>query len=233
MVRLGKARPSLPRRTLLISGVAGLASVALPYRCLAGTAFVSPSEFANRRFSIFYKGDRIGAHTVATTPETGETHVSTEIAIAVKALFFTVLSYTHSSEEHWRNGKLVFLKSETVEHGEKIYVDGTSTLYGFRVVSRGGPFIASADVMTSNSMWNPAILEQDTLIDAQHGGIIGVSARKLADEQILVLDHQMTATRYRFITPYIAGSVWYDDTGHWVHGEFEHDGAMIEYRLEA
>jgi len=223
----------ISRRNLLLAGAAGLASLAAPHRGFAKMAFDAPGEFANRRFAVFYKGDRIGAHTVVTSPETGETRVNTEIAIAVKALFFTMLSYTHSSEERWRNGKLVFLKSETVEHGEKIYVDGTSAIHGFRVVSLGGPFIASADALTSNGMWNPAILQQDTLIDAQHGGIIGVSARKQADEQILVLDRQITAARYRFITPYLAGSIWYDDSGHWVHGEFEHDGAMIDYRLEA
>jgi hypothetical protein len=82
-------------------------------------------------------------------------------------------------------------------------------------------------------MWNPLILEQDTLIDAQHGGIIGVSVRRLADERIPILDRQITAARYRFITPYIAGSVWYDDSDRWVRGEFERDGHLIEYRLEA
>jgi hypothetical protein len=35
-------------------------------------------------------------------------------------------------------------KSETVEHGETRYVQGAATPDGFRVVSKGGPFIASA-----------------------------------------------------------------------------------------
>jgi hypothetical protein len=40
------------------------------------------------------------------------------------------------------------------------------------------------------------------------------------------------ATRYRFITPYLAGSIWYDEQDRWVHGEFERDGARIVYRLD-
>jgi hypothetical protein len=170
---------------------------------------------------------------VATTPVPGEIRINTEIVLAVKALFFTVFSFSHSSEELWRNERLVFLKSETVEHGEKLYVEGASIPQGFRVVGRAGPFIASANALTSNCLWSPAILEQETVIDAQHGGVMGLSVRKLADEGILVLGRQVRATRYRFITPYLAGSIWYDDTNRWVHGEFERDGALIEYRLEA
>jgi hypothetical protein len=229
----GNDRRLFSRRALLISGALGLVGGALPRCAAAKTPFIMPSEAANRRFSVFYKGDKIGAHTVVTTPETGETRVITEIVLEVKALFFTIFYFSHSSEERWRNERLIFLKSETVEHGETLSVEGASVAQGFRVVSKGGPFIAPADALTSNSLWSPAILEQETVIDAQHGGIVGVSVRKLADEPILVLGREISATRYRFITPYLAGSIWYDDANRWVHGEFERDGAMIEYRLEA
>jgi Domain of unknown function (DUF6134) len=233
IIRSPKDRRSVSRRALLISGVIGLTGVGLPHRGPAKTAFVVRNESANRRFSVFYKGDKIGTHTVLATPETGEIRVNTEIVLEVKAFFFTMFAFSHRSEERWRNNRLAFLKSETVERGEKLFVEGASVPQGFRVVSKGGPFIASADALTSNSLWSPAILDQETVIDAQHGGIIGVSVRKLADEQIVVLGRQVATTRYRFITPYLAGSIWYDDAGRWVHGEFERDGAMIAYRLEA
>jgi hypothetical protein len=100
------------------------------------------------------------------------------------------------------------------------------------VVSKGGPFIASAATLTSNSLWTPAVLEQETVVDAQHGGIIGVSARKLADEQIVIAGRQVRATRYTLITPYLAGSIWYDEENLWVRGEFERDGAKIQYELD-
>jgi uncharacterized protein DUF6134 len=215
---------------LLMSGIATLVS-GLP--TLAAPASVLPGESANRRFSVFYKGDKIGTHTVVTTPETGQTRVTTEINLVVKAMFFTMFSFSHRSEEGWRDGRLMSLKSDTVEHGERLSVEGRAVSQGFRVVSKDGPFIAPAGALTSNNLWTPAVLTQDTLVDAQHGGIIGVSARKLADERMTILGRQVVATRYRFITPYLAGSVWYDDASRWVHGEFERDGAKIEYRLDA
>lgn len=233
MTHFAQTRASLARRALLISGVVGLASVVLPRVGTAQTRFALPSDSANRRFSVFYKGDKIGTHTVSNAPDGRETRVNTEIALVVKAMFFTMFSYSHSSEERWRDGELVSLKSTTVEHGETVEVAGAAVAQGFRVVSNGSQFFASRSALTSNSLWSPAILDQATVIDAQHGGVIGISTRKLADEQIVVLGRQVETARYRFITPYLAGSIWYDGAGRWVNGEFERDGAMINYQLEA
>ena len=220
------------RRTLLLSALAGATVCALPRFASAAMPVALPGETAIRRFSVLYKGDRIGAHLVSFSAATGQTRVTTEIDLVVKAFFFTVFAYSHRSEEIWRDGRLMSLTSKTVEDDETLYVTGAATPRGFRVVNKAGPFIAASDALTSNSLWTPAVLEQDTLIDAQHGGVIGVSVRKLADEQISVVGRQILATRYSFITPYLAGSIWYDESSRWVHGEFERDGAMIEYRLD-
>jgi hypothetical protein len=223
---------SVPRRALLRAAFAGAVSCAFPRLAYAATAIVSPAAASDRRFSVLYKGNRIGAHTVLHSSATGETRVNTEIHLLVKVAFFTVFAFSHRSEEIWRDGRLMSLSSETVEHGETLHVQGAATPEGFRVVSKGGPFIASAETLTSNSLWTPAVLEQETLVNAQHGGVIGVSARKFADEEIVIGSRQVRVTRYTFITPYLAGSIWYDEENLWVHGEFERDGSKIQYQLD-
>ncbi len=228
----GREKSSVPRRAVLMAGCAGAVGCALPRLARAATAIVLPAASGNRRFSVLYKGDKIGAHTVLYSSATGETRIDTEIHLLVKVAFFTVYAFSHRSTETWRAGRLMSLNGETVEHGETLLVAGATTPHGFRVVSKGGPFIASAATLTSNSLWTPAVLEQATVVDAQHGGIIGVSARKLADEQIMVAGRQVRTTRYAFITPYIAGSIWYDEESLWVHGEFERDGSTIQYQLD-
>jgi hypothetical protein len=215
----------------MVSVLAATAVYALPR--FAWSSTVVPGRTANQRFSVLYKGDRIGAHTVFHSAATGQTRITTEIDLVVKALFFTVYAFTHRSEETWRDGRLMSLSSRTIEHGETIGVEGVATPHGFRVVSKAGPFIAAPGALTSNNLWTPAVLRQDTLIDAQYGGVIGLSVSKLADEQMTLAGRQLRTTRYRFITPYIAGSIWYDDGGRWVQGEFERDGAHILYRLDA
>ena len=215
-----------------MSAIAGTAGCALPGFACVSAAIVVPTSTANRRFSVFYAGERIGAHTITYCAATGETRIATEIELAVKALFFTVFAYSHRSEEIWRGGRLMSLDSRTVEDGETLDVSGAATPRGFRVVGKGGPFIASAATLTSNSLWTPAVLGQATVVDAQHGGVIGVSARRIGSEQIAVGGRPVRATRHSFITPYLAGSIWYDEGNLWVRGDFEREGSKILYRLD-
>ena len=228
----GQGRESIGRRALLMGGFAGAISCVFPPVAHAAAALVLPTSAANRRFSVLYKGFRIGTHTVSYSSATGETRVNTDINLQVKVAFVTAYSFSHRSEETWRAGRLMSLNSQTVEHGEPLHVEGAATPQGFRVVSKGGPFIAPAATLTSNSLWTPAMLEQTTVIDAQRGGVIGVSARRIADEPVTTAGGQVQATRYSFITPYYAGSVWYDKTNLWVRGEFERDGSTVQYQLE-
>ena len=85
---------------------------------------------------------------------------------------------------------------------------------------------------TGHSSDGQPLCIKDTLVDAQHGGIIGVSARKFSDEDMVIGDREVRATRYTFITPYLAGSIWYDEENLWVSGEFERDGSKIQYQLD-
>ena len=191
-----------------------------------------PTATANRRFSVLYKGIRIGTHAISYSSATGETRVNTDIHLEVKLAFVTAYAFSHRSEETWRAGRLTLLTGETAEHGETLHVEGAATPQGFRVVSKSGPFIASAATLTSNSLWTPAMLEQATGVDAQRGGIIGVSARRVSDEQIVIAGGTVQATRYTFVTPYYAGAVWYDKANLWVGAEFERDGSKVQYQLE-
>ena len=229
----GRERTSIPRRALLIGGFAWAASCAFPPVACAATPIALPTPAGDRRFSVRYKGIKIGAHTVSYSSVTGETRVATDIDLSVKVAFLSVFAFSHRSQETWRAGRLMSLNSETVEHGDTLHVEGAATPQGFRVVSKAGPVIASAATLTSNSLWTPAMLEQATVVDAQRGGIIGVSARKFGDEQIVIAGRPVGATRYTLITPYFAGTVWYDKTNVWVRGEFERDGSKVEYQLEA
>src|SRR5271155_2101270 len=94
-----KEGTSIPRRALLMGGFAGAVNCAFPRVADAATAIVLPTAAADRRFSVSYKGNRIGAHTVTYSSGTSATRVNTEIHLLVKIAFFTVFAFTHRSEE--------------------------------------------------------------------------------------------------------------------------------------
>ena len=56
-----------------------------------------PAAAGNRRFSVLYKGDRIGAHTVSFMPQTEGMLIGTEIQLLVKVAFFTAFAFRHRS----------------------------------------------------------------------------------------------------------------------------------------
>jgi hypothetical protein len=223
---------SIRRRVFIINGFAAAIVCSVPPVARAATALALPTPTANRRFSVLYKGHKIGTHAVSYSLGTGEMLVETEIHLEAKLVFFPAYAFSHRSEETWRAGRLMSLNSETVEQGEGLRVEGVATPRGFRVLSESGRFIASATTLTSDDLWTPAMLEQAEVVDARRGGVIGLKARKVADEPLVIAGDRVRATRYKFITPDYAGSIWYDQANLWVHGEFERDGSKVQYQLE-
>lgn len=223
----------LPRRAVLMSAAAAAVTSTIPRSLLAAPPTALPnSDSANRRFSLLYRSDTIGRHIVRSVPAVEGVRVNTEVEMTVKRFFLTVFSYSHRSMESWRDGRLVALESETTEGGETFRVAGAAVPTGFRVIGNDGPFIAPSAALTSNCMWNSAILQQEIVIDAQHGGVVGLSVRRLDDEKLLIAGRPVGAVRFRFITPDLAGTIWYDDAGRWVRAELERHGAKLEYRLD-
>jgi Domain of unknown function (DUF6134) len=129
---------SLPRRTLLMSLAAAAVTSAIPGRLLATSVLTGSGDAADRRFSLVYKSHTIGRHVVRSAPVIEDVSVSTEVEVSVKRLFLTVFSYSHRSEERWRDRRLVALKSQTTERGETFSVDGAVGVRGFRVVGKEG-----------------------------------------------------------------------------------------------
>jgi hypothetical protein len=72
-------RISIQRRAFVIGGFAAAAGCTVPPVAHAATALVLPTAAANRRFSILYKGCRIGTHAVSYSSATGEMLVKTEL----------------------------------------------------------------------------------------------------------------------------------------------------------
>ena len=149
-------RTFIQRRAFVIGGFAAVVGCYVPPVAYAATALVLPSAAANRRFSILYKGSKIGSHAVSYSSATGGRLVTTEIDIEAKLAFIPAYAFSHRSEEAWRAGRLTLLNSETVEQGERRRVEGAATLRGFRVLSENGPFIASATTLTFGRPLDPS-----------------------------------------------------------------------------
>jgi hypothetical protein len=222
------AFPRMSRRRLL-----GLALTAASMPLLGPLLPVRTYAAARRdlRFRALWRGSSIGEHRVAFRMDGDRLVVNTHIDIAVSFLFFTVFRLKHDAREIWQSGRLISVTSTTDRDGTHLQVSGNAVGDGFRIVGENGPFLAAAHLLTSNSLWDSRIVHERRLIDVQYGGEVGLVAKLLGDEQVATPQGRVRASRYQVITPYYAGSVFYDRQQRWVKALIELKGETIEYAL--
>lgn len=216
----------LSRRQIIFqSAAAGAASLLHPI------SFARAADQNRLRFRALWQGSSIGEHQVAFHREGDRLTVETHIDFTARFLFFTVFRLKHAAREVWLADRLVSVASTTNHDGVRMEVSGEAVEGGFRIVGENGPFLAAGDLLTSNSLWNRRIVHETRLIDVQHGGEVGLVARPQGDEQVVTPRGRINAERHQIITPYYAGSVFYDADGRWVKALVELKGETLEYAL--
>jgi uncharacterized protein DUF6134 len=220
-------------RRVFMGGLIGAAAGMTVSSLRPAPAYGALATPQSLKFNAYRGTSQVGTHAVSVMPAGNQTKVHVAIDMKVSAAFITLFAFKHEGEEIWQDGRLVGLSSRTDDNGDAYQVTGQATADGFRIEGPGGPALARADTFTSNSVWNTALLRRATAVDVQHGGIIGLSVKPEGREAIAVAGATLPASKYQFVTPFIAGSVWYDSDGRWVKALFERDGEEIEYRLEA
>jgi hypothetical protein len=209
------------------AGLAGAVWPALPALAATRATSARPSDV---RFTVMRGRSKIGVHTVAFRDRPDGLAVHTVIDLAVKVVFITVFRYQHECEDVWASGQLLSLRSRTIEDGKRYAVEATAEPGGIRVVGPGGPLVVGSRLLTSNSLWNPLLVDQQRLIDAQYGGEIGLVVHRRGTESLVLAGTERVVTdRFQILTPHYGGLLWYDATGRWVKGSLEIRGEWIDY----
>jgi hypothetical protein len=218
------------RRRLL-----GLAAVAAAMPLMGSSLFgrARAAVPPDMHFRALRDGSHIGGHRIKFRIDGDRLVVETQVDIAIKALMFTVFRFRHRSEEIWQAGRLVSVDSSTDDDGKLLRISGGAVAGGFRIVGADGPFLAAASLMTSNTLWDRRIVLENRMLDAQHGGEIGLVTKQMADALVDTPRGPVRASCYHMITPNYAGHLFYDDNDRWVKALLELKGEVIEYALAA
>ncbi|MGF1629301.1 MAG: DUF6134 family protein [Kiloniellaceae bacterium] len=219
-------RAGISRRQMIVRGTA---AAMMPF--LGPAPFAYAAARSELRFRALWQGSSIGEHRVVFRSDGNRLTVETHIDITARFLFFNIFRLKHNAQEVWQSGRLVSVTSKTDHDGALMEVSGAAVEGGFRIVGEDGPFLAAADLLTSNSLWDSRIVRETRLIDIQHGGEVGLVARLLGEEQVATPRGHLRASRYQIITPYYAGSVFYAADQHWVKALVELKGETLEYEL--
>ena len=182
-----------------------------------------------RHFTVLRDDGPIGTHSITMSKNGDDTIVDVEVALAVKIVFVTVFRLEHRNRETWRDGRLVKIDTKTNDNGTDYKVDGAANGTAFDLVVNG---VSSTipNTIIPTSYWNPATVNQSTLLNSVKGELINVDIKQTATETVKTWTGEVTADKHEMRGD-LELDLWYDPGKHLVRLAFESRGSIIAYDL--
>ena len=209
-----------------------LAALGATSLCASAAMLDSPSEDVRRwDFRVYLDNSEIGYHRFELVGEQGRQRVTTEAEFRVRFLFLTAYRYEHSNEETWEDNCLREIDSQTDDNGRQFAVRGLHQDDRFALLSARESLQVPGCVKTF-AYWNPAILEEDQLMNSQTGELLPVTVEKVARERLDVRGEPVSAVRYRLLARNLELDLWYSDDDEWLALESTlKGGRKLRYEL--
>lgn len=191
-----------------------------------------PSDGAEISFEVLRKGKPFGDHILKfSNNEDGDLVVTTDVDLKAGLGPITVFQYALDAEEVWRDGKLVGLKGQLNDDGDKGSV--SAKLKGDVLQVDGTEYSGEApgDIIPS-SHWNIEQMRVDQILSTEDGELLDIKVEEIGREDVKVGDETVSATHY-LMKSEIDVDLWYDDQGRWVKLAFEARGQEIVYKLRS
>lgn len=184
------------------------------------------------RFRVLLEGREFGEHVFRVEEHGEERHIESIARFKAKFLFIDAYLYSHQARERWQGDCLTAIESQTDDNGEQIAVTGRRQDGKFEV-STGGLRATLPDCIMSFAYWNPAMLGQARLLNAQNGEFVEVRVEPLGEETITVRGIPLATQRYALHAPEFRIDVWYAAGRDWVQLESRASGGrLLRYLIQ-
>jgi Family of unknown function (DUF6134) len=168
-------------------------------------------------FQVFLDDQAIGHHHFTLREAGQERELKSEARFDVKLLFITAYRYAHDASERWRGNCLAQIHARTDDNGTK---------------SEVGAEPKDGCVM-SFAYWNPEMLQQTRLLNAQTGKLETISITPQGEEKISVRGTPTLAKRYRITGPKHPIDLWYGADRSWLALQSTlENGRRLRYQLK-
>ena len=223
----------MQRRASKSSRGRGLAVRVLAAMMLAAVlaTFAGPAQAQTKqwKFLALLDGKPIGTHTFTLTGTTDDGELRSEAKFDVKVLFIPAYRYRHLAIERWHRGCVASITARTDDDGKISEVEGRSENGVMTIATRNSRYTADGCVL-SFAYWNPDMLRQTRLLNAQTGEYKAVSIAALADGRN---DAPGREKRYRIAGPKQPIELRYSDSGEWIGLDtIVGSGRHLVYQLE-
>lgn len=204
--------------------------------CLLAAALVpglaSAAAEGEWRFRVLLDRSEVGTHTFRVAERDGERRVASDARFTVKFLFFDAYTYVHRARERWQGDCLARIEARTDDNGETLAVRGERRGAHFEVSGRDGAERLPGCVM-SFAYWNPKMLAQPRLLNAQTGEYTEVRIERLGEETLSVRGAPLRARRYVLRAEDFRIDLWYAAGDQWVQLESRTSGGRtLRYLIQ-
>ena len=198
---------------------------------LLATGVQAATESRVWNFRAFLDDAPIGYHRFTLSEQGARRELKSESRFEVKVLFVTAYRYAHDAIELWSGNCLESLTARTDDNGERPTVDAATEGERLAVATGKGRETIAGCVM-SFAYWNPQILRQARLLNAQTGEYEAIKVAALGEESITVRGTPVTARRFRITGPRNPIDIWYSLADEWLALESTvAGGRRLRYRL--
>lgn len=195
-----------------------------------GTAVASTSQ--EWSFRVLLDEREVGSHRFRVSDGGGERRVESDARFTVTFLFIDAYTYVHQARERWQGDCLTAIESRTDDNGRQLAVRGARTAGRFEVAADKVQAELPACVM-SFAYWNPVMLRQARLLNAQTGEFVAVRVEPLGQEALTVRGQPVAAQRYALHAPDFRIDVWYAGNRDWVQLESNTaNGRRLRYLIQ-
>lgn len=183
-------------------------------------------------FQVSLDDKPIGYHRFTLREDGAGRQLKSEARFEVKVLFINAYRYAHDATERWRGNCLESLAARTDDNGERLAVDAARDGGRLSVNAAGGRESLEGCVM-SFAYWNPEILRQSRLLNAQTGEYEAVKVTLSGESNLAVGGVPVSARHYRITGPKNPIELWYSADQEWIGLESAVGGGRrLRYRLE-
>ena len=167
------------------------------------------------RFEVFLDDEPIGYHHFRLSADSETQRLHSEARFRVKVLGLTLYTYSHRSLELWQHNCLARIDASTDDNGSEFHVRGVRS--GTELLLESGPEATGLPgCVMSFAYWNPAILQQQRLLNAQTGEYLSVEVVRLGQSTLEVAGQPVPAQHYRIATGERDIELWYSRDEDWI-----------------
>jgi hypothetical protein len=188
----------------------------LPALCLALLAGTAHADNRSWTFRVLLGDSDIGEHSFTLSEQGEQRSMRIAAAFTVKLLGLTVYRYRHQATEQWTGDCLTGLTAETDDNGTALKVTAKPAAERMLAVESPQGTAQLGPCVMSFAYWNPAMLKQTALLNAQTGKLETVRIKTLGDESLTVRGQDVQARHYSIEGLERPIHLWYSPQGDWL-----------------